>query len=299
MDRGTVVYAGEPRRDRRGGAEARDGDLTLGQPAALDTIAQRRRSRDHDLRRQPRASARSRSRSSSVGGETRRDRVHEAGSLRVRCPSARRRARSRASSTRRAAWPAATVRVDIAVGEGTRLVVTTAAAEKVYRSLGRDSTHRRKSSTSPLARRSPGCRRRRSCSTARGCRARIDVDLAPDATLVLPRPSCSAAPAWARRCEHGALLDRWRVRRGGKLVFAETVRLDGAIAARLAEPAVREGGVAHRDRAHRAGRRGRVAAVRALASSEARSALGLEWHRGGALCARRRPQRCGATSSVF
>ena len=30
--------------------------------------------------------------------------------------------------------------------------------------------------------------------------------------------------------QQGSLLDRWRVRRGGRLVFAETVRLDGAIA---------------------------------------------------------------------
>src|SRR6185295_6924708 len=42
----------------------------------------------------------------------------------------------------------------------------------------------------------------------------------------------------------GALIDRWRVRRGNKLIYAETVRLDGAIAARLAEPAVAKGGVA-------------------------------------------------------
>ncbi len=44
--------------------------------------------------------------------------------------------------------------------------------------------------------------------------------------------------------EEGALFDRWRVRRGGKLVYAESVRLDGAIAARLAQSAVAKGGVA-------------------------------------------------------
>ena len=44
--------------------------------------------------------------------------------------------------------------------------------------------------------------------------------------------------------EQGALFDRWRVRRGGKLIYAESVRLDGAIAERLAEPAVAKGGIA-------------------------------------------------------
>jgi urease accessory protein len=42
----------------------------------------------------------------------------------------------------------------------------------------------------------------------------------------------------------GAFTDRWRVRRDGRLLFAETVRLDGAIAQMLAEPAVAGGGVA-------------------------------------------------------
>jgi urease accessory protein len=42
----------------------------------------------------------------------------------------------------------------------------------------------------------------------------------------------------------GSFIDRWRVQRGGKLVFAETVRLDGKIAARLAEPAVAGGNIA-------------------------------------------------------
>jgi urease accessory protein len=42
----------------------------------------------------------------------------------------------------------------------------------------------------------------------------------------------------------GSFVDRWRLRRGGRLVFAETVRLDGDIGAKLARPAVAKGGVA-------------------------------------------------------
>ena len=44
--------------------------------------------------------------------------------------------------------------------------------------------------------------------------------------------------------EEGALTDRWRIRRDGRLIYAETVRLDGAIAAKLGEAAVTRGGVA-------------------------------------------------------
>ena len=38
--------------------------------------------------------------------------------------------------------------------------------------------------------------------------------------------------------------DRWRLRRDGQLIHAEAMRLDGAVSARLAEPAVAKGGVA-------------------------------------------------------
>ena len=42
----------------------------------------------------------------------------------------------------------------------------------------------------------------------------------------------------------GELVDRWRVRRGGRLILAETVRLDGDIGAKLARPAIAKGAVA-------------------------------------------------------
>ena len=85
------------------------------------------------------------------------------------------------------------------------------------------------------ARRSPGCRRRRSCSTARGLTRRIDVDLAPtDASLLMAEAVVFGRAAMGEAMQQGLLADRWRVRRGGRLVFAETVRLDGAIAEKLA-----------------------------------------------------------------
>ena len=42
----------------------------------------------------------------------------------------------------------------------------------------------------------------------------------------------------------GHLFDRWRVRVGGTLAFAESLRLDGAIAQRLAQRAIAGQGVA-------------------------------------------------------
>ena len=62
----------------------------------------------------------------------------------------------------------------------------------------------------------------------------------------------------------GALFDRWRIRRGGKLVYAESVRLDGAIAAKLAQLAVAKGGVAVATVLIVPGDDDTVAAIRAL-----------------------------------
>jgi urease accessory protein len=42
----------------------------------------------------------------------------------------------------------------------------------------------------------------------------------------------------------GEFVDRWRVRRGGRLVFAETIRLDGDIGEKLDRSAVAKGGAA-------------------------------------------------------
>ena len=70
------------------------------------------------------------------GGITRRARVHEDGSLRVRFPNRRRRARSRDRQHRRRHGWWRPLRLDIAVDEGARLIAGTAAAEKIYRSIG-------------------------------------------------------------------------------------------------------------------------------------------------------------------
>src|SRR5260370_32878606 len=43
---------------------------------------------------------------------------------------------------------------------------------------------------------------------------------------------------------HGFLFDRWRLRRDGRLMHAEAMRLDGGVSAKLAQGAVAKGGTA-------------------------------------------------------
>jgi urease accessory protein len=73
---------------------------------------------------------------------------------------------------------------------------------------------------------------------------RIDIDLAEDAKLLLCEIVVFGRAAMGERMLHGEFIDRWRLRRGGRLVFAETIRLDGDIGAKLTQPAIAKGGVA-------------------------------------------------------
>lgn len=180
----------------------------------------------------------------NVAGKTRRAQVHEAGSLRVRCPGSP-AAELEALLINTAGGVAGGDRfdLDIAAGEGTRLLVTTAAAEKVYRTIGPDSTIDVKLDVAAGATLSWLPQETILFDRARLSRS-IDVSLAPDARLFLAEGIVFGRAGMGEAVNEGALTDRWRVRRAGRLIYAETVRLDGAIAARLAEPAVAKGGIA-------------------------------------------------------
>ena len=199
-----------------------------------------------------------------VAGKTRRARVHEAGSLRVRCPGAA-AAELEAVLINTAGGVAGGDKfsLDISGGEGTRLVVTTAAAEKVYRTLGPDSVIDVKLDVAAGATLAWLPQETILFDRARMSRS-IDVSLARDATLFLAEAVVFGRSGMGETVEEGALIDRWRVRRGGKLIYAETVRLEGAIAARLAQRAVAKGGVAVATVVIVPGDDAVVAAVRAL-----------------------------------
>ena len=176
---------------------------------------------------------------------SRRQRVHEEGALRVRFPNVSNRDALEAVIVNTAGGMAGGDRfdLDIAVGSGAKLTITTAAAEKIYRSLGPDTEIRVK-----LGIGSGGTlgwlpqetilfdqiRLRRS----------IEADLAPDASLLLAEGVVFGRSAMGETLAHGHFFDRWRVRRDGALVFAESLRLDDTIAEQLRQRAVAGGAVA-------------------------------------------------------
>ncbi len=172
-------------------------------------------------------------------GESRRRNVHEAGSLRVRFPNAASKAVLDAVIVNTAGGMAGGDRfdVDVSVGAGARLTVTTAAAEKVYRSLGPDTEVGVKLDVGPGGALAWLPQETILFDQVR-LRRTIDVDLAHDANLLLAEAIVFGRSAMGETVLRGHLFDRWRVRVGGALVFAETLRLDGAIAQHLARRAV-------------------------------------------------------------
>jgi urease accessory protein len=180
----------------------------------------------------------------SVGGKTRRGEVHEAGSLRVRCPGAP-SAELEAVIINTAGGIAGgdCFAIEVIAGQDARLVVTPAAAEKIYRTLGPDSLIDVKLDVAAGATLAWLPQETILFDRARLSRS-IEVDLAPDAHLFLAEAIVFGRTGMGEAVEQGALFDRWRVRRDGRLICAEGVRLDDAVARRLGEAAVAKGGVA-------------------------------------------------------
>jgi urease accessory protein len=179
-----------------------------------------------------------------VDGVTRRRQLHESGSLRVRFPSPEAEGLS-AVFVNTAGGVAGGDRfeIDIAAGEGARLTVTTAAAEKIYRAQGPAAQLNitlKAAANSHLA----WLPQETILFDDARVNRRIDIDLAQSASLLLCEIVVFGRAAMGEKMLTGSFVDRWRLRRGGKLVFAETVRLDGDIGEKLKRSAVAKGGVA-------------------------------------------------------
>jgi len=177
----------------------------------------------------------------NTNGTTRRGQLHESGSLRVRFPSSDVEGLS-AVFINTAGGVAGGDRFDIGINlrRDAELTVTTAAAEKIYRSHG------------PRAELKIALGLDQGASLAwlpqetilfdNAIAARdIEVDLHEDASLLMCEMVVFGRTAMGETMRRGAFLDKWRVRRGGKLVFAENVRLEGELDRAFSNRAVTHG----------------------------------------------------------
>jgi urease accessory protein len=177
----------------------------------------------------------------ALNGRTRPARISESGSMRIRLPKVE-GAAVEAVLINTAGGIACGDRfaVEIEAQAGTRLSIATPAAEKVYRSDG------------PLS--------ELSVDLTLGARARLDwlpqetilfdharlarrltADMAEDAQLTVFEAVVFGRKARDEQMTEGLFEDRWLIRRGQRLVHADTLRLEGPIADLLRKPSVANG----------------------------------------------------------
>ena len=171
----------------------------------------------------------------ALDGRTMRGRIEEEGFARVRFPRSGRRGRALEAvmiNTGGGLAGGDASQSCLHVGRDAQLVVTTQAAEKIYRSDGATSrievvlTAEAGGSLHWLPQATivfDGARVERS----------IAAEVAPDARLLLVEPVILGRTARDERLSYGSLRDSWRIRRGGRLIYADGLQLEGDIAATL------------------------------------------------------------------
>jgi urease accessory protein len=175
------------------------------------------------------------------GDETRLVRVAESGPSRVRLPNV-------AGTTLEAVMMntgggiACGDRFDVTVtaGPSANLVMTTPAAERCYRSDGPVSAvdvDLRLGEGAELA----WLPQETILYNEARLRRRLTADLATDARLMMFECVVFGRTAKGETVETGLFEDRWRISRAGRLVYADTLRLDGKVQDLLDRPSVTKG----------------------------------------------------------
>ena len=129
------------------------------------------------------------------------------------------------------------VKIDVSLDADAKAVITTQSAEKIYRAQAEASNSFVKVSLAERAELAWLPQETLLFSGAKLHR-RFDVDMAADATLTLFEGVIFGRGAMGERIDAGSFRDRWRIKRAGKLLFADDVLLEGAMADRLDRPAL-------------------------------------------------------------
>ncbi len=116
------------------------------------------------------------------------------------------------------------LRAEFLLGAEASAVVTTQSAEKIYRSQGPEAE------IEVALRLGPGSRldwlpQETILFSGSRWRRSLSADIAPDAALTLLESTMFGRTARGEVVDTGSVHDRWRIRRDGRLVFAENVRL--------------------------------------------------------------------------
>ncbi|WP_454658034.1 urease accessory protein UreD [Bosea beijingensis] len=127
---------------------------------------------------------------------------------------------------------------EVTLAAGAAAAVTTQACERIYRSTGADAAVTNRLRLAAGARLAWLPQETILFDGGRLSRS-LDVDLADAAELVAVEAVLFGRQAMGETLHSGHLHDRWRIRRDGRLLFADDLRVGGNIAARLApQPAM-------------------------------------------------------------
>ncbi len=169
-------------------------------------------------------------------GATVLDTLHQAGSGRARFPNPREgdgegvQAQAILLNMAGGLTGGDSFETDVALNEGADATITTAAAEKIYRSMQGEPA--RITVSARLAARSrllwlpqPAILFDRSV-----LERRTEIELAGDATLLAAECLIFGRAAMGEDVVQGGVRDHWRIRRDGRLIFADTLLLSGGVA---------------------------------------------------------------------
>lgn len=169
-------------------------------------------------------------------------RLHQEGALKVRLPTVHGELSRQAMIINTAGGLTGGDRLDLEVALGPKSAVTISgqACEKLYKSSGGDAaifTDLRVGSGASLewlmqpAILFDGARLMR----------KVTADIAADGKLLAVESIVFGRTAMREEVERGAITDAWRLRRDGKLIYADSFRLDGEIREALDRPSVLDG----------------------------------------------------------
>lgn len=174
------------------------------------------------------------------GASTRIATLYETGGLRMRFPKGGDTCEGVILNTAGGVAGGDRLEVSLTAGQRTHVVLTTQAAEKVYRAEAIPATVDVTVTAEPRATLQwlpqetilfDGARLKRT----------FMIDMAETARVTILECVVFGRLGANEPTTTGSLRDSWRLRRGGRLVFAEEVRLDGAVGATLDRPACGNG----------------------------------------------------------
>ena len=180
---------------------------------------------------------------SGPGGPTRLRDLAEAGPSRLRFPAVGAIPEAVIVNTAGGVACGDAFSIDLALAPGSTLVVTTTAAEKIYRSDGPESHITTRADLGEGARLDWLPQETILFDRSR-LRRRFAADLAPGAGLLAAEIVAFGRGARGERLTQTLFSDTWRIRRAGRLVYADTVHLEGAVSDLLARAAIGGGAAA-------------------------------------------------------